>query len=236
LRRASTRRRLRSQSIFDPARRVLLLAFGGLAGKLGLPVFEFFHLTSRFEQTNTIFLRDSRKLWYHAGLPGIGGDVESIAAFLQRYTEHPSTQRVITFGNSGGGYAAMLFGQMLQVNEVHAFSPKTSIEPLVRLRFLDIPTWRNFTQPLLLWLFHRGQRQYFDLKKRLIEHPSTGTQFHIYYSSDNRIDRRNATRMVSQRNVCLHPYPAAGHDLQPGKTDGRVAPNPGGRHWTRIIR
>jgi pimeloyl-ACP methyl ester carboxylesterase len=198
---------------FYDARGVLLIAFGGLAGKLGMPVFEFFHLTSKIERVNKIFLRDRHRLWYHAGLSGIGKDVDSIASFLRQYTEDPSTHRVITFGNSGGGYAAMLFGQMLQVNEVHAFSPKTFIDPLMRIQALDLSSWRDPRQPMALWLFHRRQRQYFDLKKWLVDHPAPRTQFHVYYSGKHRVDRLHAARMEAVNNVCLHSYPTEGHDL-----------------------
>ncbi len=198
---------------FDRSRSVLLIAFGGLAGKLGMPVFEFFNLTSALDKVNKIYLRDQRGLWYHAGLAGIGEDVQAIGAFLRPFAVDRCTERVIMLGNSGGGYAAMLFGHMLEAHEVHAFSPKTFIDPIKRIAALDIPRWRRYRNMLALLQSHRWRRQYFDLRKRLRDLPAGATQFHLYYASGHRVDRLHAERMKSLNGVHLHPYPIHGHYL-----------------------
>lgn len=193
---------------FNGSRQVLLMVFGGLFGQFGIPMFEFHNLTSGLENVNTIYLRDVNKLWYHRGLPNIGGNVESIASFLGQYTTHECTRRTVIFGNSGGGYAAILFGHMLQVDEVHAFSPKTFIDPIRRVISGDTRPWR---QMRALWVF--GQKRYFDLKPILLASPKGKTHFHIYYSTDDKIDRLHATRLESISGVHLHPYAYGQHDL-----------------------
>ena len=84
---------------FDPQQQVLLLLFGGLAQKIGIPFFEFNKITSGLNRVNKIFLRDKYRFWYHRGLPRVGRDIDAVASFLQQYTAHPSTHKIIAVGN-----------------------------------------------------------------------------------------------------------------------------------------
>lgn len=195
---------------FDPRRKVLLLVFSGLAGRLGVPLFEFNKLTSGMKKINKIYLRDGQQLWYHRGLPNVGDNIDGIATFLRQYTAHQSTQRLVVIGNSAGGYAALLFGHLLQADEVHAFAPKTFIDPVKRIIHRDTPrhatpTWRQ--------LFFYGQRKYFDLKPVLRQARSNKRNFHLYYSSAHPIDCLHATRMKSLPGIHLHAYHYGHHNL-----------------------
>lgn len=196
---------------FDPGRNVLLLAFGGLAGQLGMPMFEFNKLTSGLKQVNKIYLRDIHEVWYHRGLPGIGNDIGGIARLLRQYSAHQSTRRTVVFGNSGGGYAALLFGHLLQADEVHAFSPKTFVDPVKRLLLRDIPAGSQ--RRTLWWLFRHGQREYFDLRKMLLADPEGRRNVHIHYSANHRIDGFHASRVESLAGVHTHSYQHDQHNL-----------------------
>jgi pimeloyl-ACP methyl ester carboxylesterase len=195
---------------FSAHRSILLLAFGGFANQLGIPAFEFNRITGSFEQINRIFLRDKHQMWYHSGLPGVGNDIDGIANFLRQYRSHPSTRLTIVLGNSGGGYAALLFGHLLQVDQVHAFAPKTFIHPLQRLIQHDTP---HAHPEKLLRLLLRGQRKYFDLKRVFLAAPNPKTRYHIYYSAADRIDKLHAARLQSISGIDLHDYPHGQHDL-----------------------
>lgn len=205
---------------FAPERSILLLAFGGFSQQLGIPIFEFNRITDSFENLNRIFLRDTMQMWYHLGLPGVAENIDGIAGHLREYTGHPSTRRVIVFGNSGGGYAAILFGYLLQADQIHAFAPRTFIHPLQRLAHLDLP--RSSPQNMAR-LYLRGQRKYFDLKQLLVEFPNHKTRYHVYYSAADRIDTLHATRIKSTPHVSLHKYAHGQHDLvKKLKQDGQL--------------
>lgn len=193
---------------FHPGRADLLIAFGGLARRIGIPMFEFNRITSHLEHWNKIYLRDQHALWYHAGLRGLGNNIDEITAGLRYYRHHPATRRVVTIGNSGGGYAALLFGSLLGADEVHAFSPKTSLHPLRRLLSGEDRHLRhNF-----LRLFLRGQRKYLDLLP-VLARTEARTIYHIYYSENHPVDRQQALYLSTLPNVCLHPYPYNDHSL-----------------------
>jgi len=74
---------------FDKAKNVLLIAFGGLAHKIGVPMFEFNKITSGLKNINKIYVRDKNRLYYHRGLPNVGNNIDSIANYLRQYRTHP---------------------------------------------------------------------------------------------------------------------------------------------------
>ena len=102
----------------------LLIIFGGIAGNLGLPPFEFGRMLGGFE-CKKIFVRDLSQSWYCNGLPGIADSFDGMVAYLAERAKESGAKNVVTIGNSAGGYAALLAGQLLGANRVRAFSPQT---------------------------------------------------------------------------------------------------------------
>ena len=62
--------------------RTLLLAFGGMVGRIGIPPFEFFSLTGEMP-VKRLFVRDLRQAWYHRGIPGHGASLPEVADSLR---------------------------------------------------------------------------------------------------------------------------------------------------------
>ncbi len=196
---------------FDSKSSVLLLIFSGLAQRINMPFFEFNNITGGLDHVNKIYLRDTYRFWYHRGLPNVGNDIDEIANFLRQYTTHPSTRKTVIFGNSGGGYAALLFGHILGVDEVHAFSPKLFIDPIKRVMNNDFPPKTSISHLFSLYL--HGQRKYFDLQKVFLSPVPQKGNFHIYYSKNNKIDHLQAKRMKSIPGIHLHPFQHDRHNL-----------------------
>jgi pimeloyl-ACP methyl ester carboxylesterase len=196
---------------FSSDSRVLLVAFGGFGGGVGMPPFEFFRITSEFG-VNKIFIRDLAQAMYHRALPGIGGGVDGIVRFVQSEAAKHKIERTVVVGNSGGAYASLLFGALLEADVAHAFSPVTFIGPLARLRH------RDRRAPELFWraVFSRNAKPpYYDLKSVLRGH-GANTEFHIYYCPNGpcgRLDKLHAERMSEFENVTLHLLPEGGHEL-----------------------
>lgn len=91
-------------------------------------VFEWYK--SRIDQADKhIFVRDVFKQWYVKGINIEVPDHDSLLRFLRQATE--GYRRVVTVGSSAGGYAAILFGCLLQAERIFAFCPQISIAPLV---------------------------------------------------------------------------------------------------------
>lgn len=103
----------------------LIIAFSGHALKFGqVPVFEFYNfLGKHFPQYNKHFYIDIKLKHFHYGIDGISDSVESTVAYLEDKIK--GYKKVICMGVSSGGYAAILFGSLLDVSTVIAFIPQT---------------------------------------------------------------------------------------------------------------
>ena len=185
-----------------------LVAFGGRAGKFGMPPFEFARLTKDLP-ANRIFIRDLQQAWYHQGLPGIAPDLPGIASYLRKELRRLNVDRVLFVGNSMGGYAAILLGALVGVSTVHAFAPQTFIGYYHRLRYAEHRSAR----------FVRNARRsstatpaLFDCRKVLSDSAGT-TEIHIHYCTSHRLDSIHAERLLGLKGVYLHPCPHGGHNV-----------------------
>ena len=97
----------------------LIVAFGGIQGKLAMLIFEFKNfLTENFEDFNFIFIRDLKQAWYTRGM-----DFKDLNITTKNINENIKTlnniigkqenSKVIFLGNSMGGFASILYGVLL---------------------------------------------------------------------------------------------------------------------------
>ena len=179
----------------------VMIAFGGIKLGLGVPTFEFFRLASDLP-VHKLFFRDVHQAWYHRGLPGVGARIDEIAAFIQREIGSVGARRVAVFGNSMGGYAALLFGALIQAQEVHAFAPQTFLSPWQLLKSRDFRWKRDIWRVYL----SADYRRHLDLRGALCA--AKKTQFHVHFSPTNRLDARH---LAACANVHLHAHPEGGH-------------------------
>lgn len=180
----------------------LFMAFGGIAGRMAtIPPFEFFKLT-RHLRVNKAYLRDLDQRWYHGGLRGVTGSIGETADYLGCLRSACRARRTVVFGSSMGGYAALLFGSLIGVDAVHAFSPHTWLWDRRSIRNRD-----------KLEALHEGfSGEYFDLS----DVPGVGAgsgEDHVYYDVTDRKDRRQVAHLEAREGLHLHPYRGGGHNL-----------------------
>jgi hypothetical protein len=189
---------------------VALIAFGGLAGNIGMPPFEFFRLAGDLS-VKKIFLRDLRQAWYHFGLsddaPSFEGMVEHLAGLVDR----AGATRVVCFGNSLGGYAALAAGRMLGADEVHAFSPQTFLSAELRRRHGD-DRWAEHVARV------QGRRppvadELLDLARLFAKPVVASGATHLHFGAAYPLDTAHAERLEGAAGVTLHAYDDADHDL-----------------------
>ena len=105
----------------------LIISFGGSAKAFGgiLP-FEFLNfLDNKFSDYDKHFYIDIHQKWYNKGIDGISNDIESTIAYLRQEIE--KYKKVVFLGTSAGGYAAILFGSLLNIQIIIAFAPQSII-------------------------------------------------------------------------------------------------------------
>jgi len=183
----------------------LLVSFGGIANQLPIPVFEFMRSLDKF-RVNKIFVRDFSQNWYTGGIKGVSNNLHDTIKYLEKVIEKYGFKKTIFLGNSAGGYAAMLFGRLLNVEEVHAFSPQTFLDSWNRLLNWD-RRWSKQISNL-----KTDSKIFFDLKNVFRRIPNHKTRTFIYWDTRHRLDNRHALRMRFPL-VEMKPFNTGGHTL-----------------------
>jgi hypothetical protein len=186
----------------EPESRRMIVAFAALPGSLiDVRPFAFFNVLAEID-VKAAFLRDHKEAWYHYGVAGVGEDIDTVAAHLRDLARN--AEETVMLGGSSGGYAAILFGALLDC-EVHAFSPQTFIDPALRAEHEDRRFGREFTA-----MGDNIDLRYADLRP-LVERMEAPV--HIYYAAQHRLDTLHAERLADLPNVTLHPFDWESHLL-----------------------
>lgn len=193
-----------------PGSDTILVAFGGLAGEMGVPPFEFFKLASDLP-VSKLFVRDLEKAWYHLGVPDHGKDIPAVAASLRELIG--GAERVVMTGNSAGGYAAILFGMLLEVDQVLAFAPQTMISPEALARMGD-RRWDYRIEEVGDEL----DPAFSDLASLLPVNQGQ-TTYDIYYDRDCELDRIHAERLEGVPGITLCPRAGGDHEIAKAMRD-----------------
>jgi hypothetical protein len=179
---------------------LLYYVFHGMAGKLMMQP-----LTALRESgllgANLVLLKDRYRFFYHAGLNTEITDIAGIRLRLERCREElPHVRRTFSFGTSGGGYAAILFGHYLNVDVAYAFGPPTLLN-LPRLK--DMGAGHDVG---------RFSQQHLDLAL-LLSHYNGRSRYKIFYCGDNARDKTWAEHLRDSPGVELYPQPGNTHQV-----------------------
>jgi hypothetical protein len=103
----------------------LIISFAGHDRMFGgIQRFEFVNfLEAKFNTISRYFYTDNHLNSYHQGIKNITNNIDETVDYLKG--EIQKYKNVIFLGVSSGGYAAILFGSLLNINYVLAFIPQT---------------------------------------------------------------------------------------------------------------
>jgi hypothetical protein len=174
---------------------VLFLSFGGVRMGTGIPPAEF-HASLSGRGVPGYFIKDFRQSWYQEGLLGLSSDIAGTEAVLRTLIARHSPRHVVTLGVSSGGYAAILFGALLGVDRVAAFSPQTDVDHQVVKLYsgLDTPPPRQF-------LSGEEKRSLDTVLRAQGKLP----QIKVYYGAGNEPDATTARTLAGIEGVTLMP-------------------------------
>jgi len=183
------------------------------------PRFDFFGRTKKLENRrgrrfNRILVRDIHNSWYHRGVPGLGGHVDEVATSLRGLVRSIRPGRVMTIGQSMGGYAALLFGMLLGAERIVAFGPLSHLDPEEAIRQGDLRFLR-IMQELAADPPRSGYYDLAQLGERLDYRGRIdlifGTNSGVPGDDQGNLDAIHALRLARPRDVALHPYPGSDH-------------------------
>jgi len=167
-----------------------LVAFGGIANQLMMPVFEFFNILKSYK-FNKIFIRDLTQSWYYK----IGH--EKIAKELINIIPHNTTK--IFIDTSSGGFASILIGNMVQADVVLAFSPQTFLDVDFREKYND-NRWRSEIRNVHSVTTNKESLRLFDMI-----YDNDITKYYIYYCKNFKIDAIHAKMIADKKNFTMMP-------------------------------
>lgn len=189
--------------------RTLLLAFGGMVGKIGIPPFEFFSLTGGIP-VKRLFVRDLRQAWYHRGIPDHGATLAEVADSLRRLLARHEVDRLVVAGTSAGGYAALVFGTLLGADSVLCFAPQTVLD-LDILAAMDDHRWDHRLGPHVAASV--VDDRFTDLRRVLPDARRADTSYRIYFDDSLRGDRLHAERLAGLAGVRLYRFGHGSHNI-----------------------
>jgi hypothetical protein len=184
----------------------LLIAFGGMDSAFGMPPFEFQRVTGE-TQTKRLFVRDLIGAWYHRGLTGTG--LMEVRDFLEREIAASEAERVVMVGTSAGGYAAMLFGTLLQASVVLSFSPQTTID-IDDLHRMGDRRWDDQLRPLAK--AEQLDTDWLDLSALLSSYNGV-TRYRLFVDNTFDLDRRHVDRLLPNEHLRVYRFGHGSHRL-----------------------
>lgn len=183
--------------IYEPSSDTLAIAFGGKALQFGIPIFEFKKMLSNFD-VNVFLVRDYQQVFYYYGLYP-NGNISSALKELEIEIDKLAPKKIVLFGNSAGGYAALLFGFLLlkdgyPISQVHAFAPRNRIEK----QFLSYPNL---------------EPQFFNVHDIFLGEDIPPGIFNVYYAMDEQEDVNYAYQRLCFKWITHFQYESGGHFL-----------------------
>lgn len=161
--------------------------------------FEWFRTRVPYAQKH-IFLRDIHKQWY---LTGIDRNIDSPDRLLQFLKQETDGFEIVTVGSSAGGYAAMLYGILLQARKAISFNGQIEISSLTR-------TTNPTENPLLFRFLGTPLERFYDLRNFL---PQVGsTRLFQLYSAASEWDAQQAS-LVANTPIELIPFGTSHHGI-----------------------
>lgn len=136
-----------------------------------------------------IFIRDIKKQWY---LSGISDKISSPYLLLDFLRKETSQLKVTMIGSSAGGYAAVLYGSLLNVDLILSFNGQFEINSLLSRSSEKI-------DPLVFRLKDSELRKYYDLL------PFINRKVDIFYFSSTKsswdIEQFNYVKHIDNVNI-----------------------------------
>ena len=110
----------------------VLITFQGFSrsvlinNKNSLPFYMLNSLTESQLNINIIFVRDIEQCWYLTGYNGESTHNDFYIDIRKIINDNFKKSRIITIGQSAGGFGALLFGTLLNADKIITFVPQTS--------------------------------------------------------------------------------------------------------------
>lgn len=177
---------LRVTALGDPALPNIFICFTGVSQAMGGIGAEEFVGSTRMPDFSALFVSDLNRSWFNAFPPELLTDA---------IAERVAGRRIVTVGNSMGGFGAIWMTRFLPVSTAIAFAPQFSVHPDI------VPQetrWQEFRAQIREWR-----------SPSLVEHFVPGTRYITLNGSD---DHMHWSRFVPGDNAEHILIDKSGHE------------------------
>ena len=176
-----------------------------------MPSFDFKSTLKSFCDHDKLYIRDLDRNYYLNGIKYSATSIAELTSLILQYIHNKNYKNVTTIGSSSGGFAALLYGNLINADHMIAFNPQTVLgEKNITEINDDI-----FGPPINAML--RGIKNQDKLYQKSLNLrnfiPFKGKAV-IHYSSESLsgIDQRYA-KYLQHGNCCVIPYKSTTHLL-----------------------
>jgi hypothetical protein len=167
----------------------------------GVTPFEFKRtLMDSFGDINYIFVRDLMKSWYFQGIDGLSRNYRENVRELRSVLTRVNFNKSMIVGSSSGGFASILYGVLLGVDQVVAFGPQTFICKEKLKRYNEI-RWRCDECFLDSEEYKKINHKYYDLSE--LRHRRYDTNIKIIVDKNYKPDLPHVNNISGLKNVTI---------------------------------
>jgi len=183
----------------------LIVTFAGMGWKNSIPTFIFHNYLKSYDTVDKLFLRDVKMRYYLTGLKNNTSNLEESVEFIKKLTTQKEYKKIIAIGCSAGGYAAILYGNLLKFDKVIAFAPQVVLNNKKEEIIGDIYNAPNTCK----WLTNKNKDNTFyqkclDLKN--FAPLNTSIDIHYAEKGNNGIDKKHAEYLENENcKIIEHP-------------------------------
>ena len=92
-----------------------------------MPTFIFHNFFKKHDTIDKLFLRDIKRQYYLTGLKHNTNNINETIQFIQDLIKIKKYKKIVGIGCSAGGFAAILYGNLLKFDKIIAFAPQIVI-------------------------------------------------------------------------------------------------------------
>lgn len=200
---------LRVKAGTDPS--VVMIAFSAHGPMVRKSGFEYDAVIEKLGYSR-ILLRDDALMCFAKGCPPVAGSADELADVLRGHLAALAPKHTIVIGNSGGSYAAILYGHLLRADYVHAFSPYISLGDDEFAATDAASLAREEPTNERLRRTPREGRKYFDLRQ-VLKTWNGVTRYNLYACAHSPNDVRRVRALEGIPSVNVHLAPCDSHRI-----------------------
>jgi predicted 2-oxoglutarate/Fe(II)-dependent dioxygenase YbiX len=186
---------------------ILLITFAGFGSKGSIPTFVFYNFLKQYNKIDKLFLRDIKCNYYLNGLKNETKNFYETLELFRNLINKKPYKKIIGLGCSSGGYACLLYGNLLKFDKLLVFSPQTVLNEK-KLEMGDERFINTCKYVSNLNLTDKFYQSLLDIKNIM----PFESEIELYYGdkADKEMDKKHCERLLGKK-VKLNPQESRNH-------------------------